>query len=146
MSTIRKAKMKDNNVEIHAGKRREDGGEDKFTILKSTDQPLQEFRDAFVGLVKHVRHILEIRADQWENMISVTGVSWSTSEEGVEGVVITSLVQLVNVQAPIVLNTPHMPVEQYSTAGQDALDAVKRHAEDYFHGKRQQGELFEEAA
>jgi len=153
---ITKLKYKDDRVEIHTTQKLGNVGDDaKITVLRCSDAPAASFTKAFAALVGHARTILELQPGQWEDRITVTGVSFSRSDEDIEGAVITGVVSLDTANSPFSFNTPHLPFEQYSPTGesplmpeeaQDALNELKREAEAYLGGKRAQGDLFEREA
>lgn len=153
MARIAKVKLKDGNVHIH-----EMSGEgtaiESRTEHKIYGQPHPDFTSALDERIKHARGILEWGPGQYQNRVRVTGVSWSMSEDtGVEGAVITGLVELEECDSPFSFNTPHMPFEQYSETGQtklmpeetrDALEAFRGEAYQFLHkGKRAQLDLFD---
>jgi hypothetical protein len=148
---ITKAKWKDERVEIHAEEMINEV-DTKSIILKCGDEPAPAFRKAFENLVGSVREILELKPEQWDDRITVTGVSWSLSDAGVEGAVITGAIHIDTADAPFNFNTPHLPFEQYSATGksklmpkraQSALAVLKREALAYLDGKRAQGDMFD---
>ena len=153
---ITKVKYKDDRVEIHTTEKLGNVGDDaKVTVLRCSDRPAESFTRAFTALVGHVRTILELQPSQWKDQINVTGVSFSMSEDDIEGAVITGVVSLDTANSPFSFNTPHLPYQQYSPTGesplmpdeaQDALKELKREAEAYLRGKRAQGDLFREEA
>lgn len=152
---IAKLKIKDGTVVIKefVGEGTSNERETLHTVYES---PHPDLHTAMGALVAHVRAILEWPSNYAENRISVTGVSWSKSEDTqVEGAVMTGLVSLESTDSPFSFNTPHMPFEQYADGNsaklmpedaQDALEAVRKEARLFLGGKRQQGDLFREAA
>lgn len=124
---------------------------EKATIYKCTENPHPDFIQAFSRMVAHVREILEIPETVWPGVMTVSGVSFSQSDEGVEGAVITGFVALTTANAPFNFNTPHLPFDQYSETGesplmpdwaQKDLELLREEAEAYMNGtKRAQQEL-----
>jgi hypothetical protein len=153
---ITKVKYKDGKVEITAEEPIGNLAENvKTTLLKCSDEPSPSFTKAFDVLVKHLRGILELKLEQWNGAITIGGVSFSKSDEDVEGATITAFVHLGTANSPLVLNTPHLPYAQYSATGksplmpedaQEALEKVKAEALAYLNGKRAQGDMFREEA
>ncbi|MCF7839775.1 MAG: hypothetical protein K9N22_03260 [Candidatus Marinimicrobia bacterium] len=151
---FKKIRYKDNQV-ILTYEDETPHGNDKYT-MESFDEPAPEFKKALSGLAPHVIDICELSNESPDN-ISVLGVSLSDTD-GITGVTITALKNLVRSNAPLVLNTPHKPYESYTKDGDDSncltddqIDAVEtlvEAARDYLRGKRAQGDLFstEEAA
>ena len=124
-------------------------GNDKYT-MESFDEPAPEFKKALNGLAQHVIDICEL-SDEAPDNFNVKGISLSDTD-GITGVTITALKQLVHSNAPLVLNTPHKPFEPYTEGGDtsncltsDQIEAVEKlieAARDYLRGKRAQGDLF----
>ena len=149
---ITKVKFKEGRVEIHAKQKLRVGDDAKTEILNCSEEPADGFKKAFGELETHVRTILQLPDEQWQDRIQITGVSYSFSEDTeVEGAVITGFVRLDTSHSPFSFNTPHLPFEQYSATGesplmpeeaQDDLRILRREAELYLDGKRAQGDLF----
>ena len=147
--TITKVKVKEEGVEIryseHLGK------VDKEVIFKCPEKAHPDLDMAMSALVRDVYDILELPADWAPQRMKITGVSFSFSEEtGVEGAVITGLVELQTSNAPFCFNTPHIAFDQYSEGGTAPvmpektirnLEVVKDEAMKYVEGKRAQLEL-----
>jgi len=129
-----------------------DGETDKTTIVKSRRQPHADLVAAFSGLERHVREILDVPGSVWKDAMSISGVTWSFSEDTeVEGAVITGLVSLETCTSPFCFNTPHLPFKQYSEGGNaatmpydaiEALERLRREAKLFLEGKGAQGDLF----
>ncbi len=93
----------------------------------------------------------------WKDSVTVHGVSFSYSDEGVKGAVITAQRTLEHSSAPLNLNTPHKPYEPYNPDQDDIdqdmllpedtcdrLEDLDTEAEKYIDGDRAQGNLFKE--
>ena len=148
---IRKVKWKDERVEIHTEEPIGATDDVKQVVLRCSQAPTPEFVRAICNLEPHVRTILELLPEQWDGAMSITGVSFSMSDDGVEGAVITGQVALAGSSQPFGFNTPHMPFEQYSETGRAplmpegaivALRKVQEQAELYLGGDRAQQALF----
>ncbi len=88
---------------------------EREVTLRSYQKAHPDLYESLAALVPHVRDILMLEGGTWERMITPIGVSWSQSEDGVEGAVITSIVSIETANSPLVINTPHLPYEQYSS-------------------------------
>ena len=147
--SITKVKVKEEGVEIRYSEKH--GKVDKEVIFKCPEPPHPDMNLAMSELVRDVYNILELPMDWAPQRMKVTGVSFSMSEEsGVEGAVITGLVELSTSNAPFCFNTPHISFEQYSDGGTAPVMAkttvrnlgiVKDEALKYVEGKRAQMEL-----
>lgn len=124
---------------------------EKEIIFKSFDAPHEDFTNALSALTAHARAILQLPKDWKEGEMRVTGVSWSMSDDGIQGAVITGQASLDTADAPFNFNTPHLPFEQYSDSGNsptmsvlaiEALEKLQAQAEEFMAGKRQQQDLF----
>lgn len=100
-----------------------DGKDDINVILKSNDEPLQEFIDRLNELSKFVETICQLPAGYCDQA-EIRGVSFSHSN-GVLGAVITALIPLDSANSPMVINTPHLPSEQYSETGESPVLSPK---------------------
>jgi hypothetical protein len=119
-------------------------GDDEVKItLKSTDAPLDELVDCFYNLIPYVETICQL-PDGYCNDSEIRGVSLSWTN-GIMGVVVTCLIPLDNANSPMVINTPHVPSEQYSEGGQspvlskDVVTVIKTLIEEatrYINGER----------
>lgn len=148
MATIRKIKLKPGTVEIHTTATV--GKQDTETVVKSYEEPHPDLVNAFADLAKSVYDLLQWPRDWMAGRVNVTGVSFSESDAGVRGAVITGQVALDTADAPFVFNTPHLPFSKPSpTAGGkvmpgptvERLDRVAEAAADFLKGKRAQLEL-----
>lgn len=129
---------------------------DEYHMLCS-DKARPEFYKAMEALSRDVLTLLEY-PDTWLNDITVKGVSFSYSQNGVKGAVITAQRTLQHSTAPENCNTPHKPYEMYADEAddpdgtmtlpedtQDRLDALDEEAQRYIDGDRSQMSLdFEE--
>jgi hypothetical protein len=146
---ITKAKYDGSKVRIEYEKQRPDGQYDEFT-LSSLDGPAQPFVDALNALAMDVVGICELHADSLDRL-TVRGVSFTYTND-IMGACITALKKLYTSNAPLVLNTPHLPEEAYGegdtssplldTATVDRLHELALAAERYVDGERAQGDLF----
>ena len=146
---ITKVKVKPEAVEIRYLEK--DGKADKEVIYKCPEAPHPDLDAAMSALVRDVYDILELPLDWAPQRMKITGVSFSCHEEtGVEGAVITGVVELRASNAPFCFNTPHIPFDQYSDGGTAPvmseaairnLEIVKHEADRYVGDKRAQLEL-----
>lgn len=147
MAQIAKVKVKDGLVEIHATEIR--GKTEKEFILKSTEAPRSELKAAMKACEGVVRRILQFPHGWMADRLTVTGVSFSLSGE-VKGAVVTGLMALDTADAPLCINTPHLPFDQYSPSGNsptmhpddiEVLETLEREAQSFLNGTRAQLEL-----
>ena len=148
---ITKAKYDGSKVRIEYQQPRPGGGEpDEFSVA-CCDKPRREFDDRLQALVADVVTICEL-APTDAAALTVRGVS-CTYKDDVFGVCITALKALRTSNAPLVLNSPHLPEQAYSGNPGDpnpilpagVADRVRRllaEAERYVAGDRAQGSLF----
>nr|DAZ68639.1 MAG TPA: hypothetical protein [Caudoviricetes sp.] len=121
--------------------------------MKCSDLPRPEFYSALMNLRQDVLTLLEY-PENWLDKITVRGVSYSYSDDGVEGAVITAQRDLEYSTAPENCNTPHKPYEMYNEDGEDPegiilmppeiidrLDVLEDEAQKYIDGDRAQGTL-----
>lgn len=151
MSRIAKIKNKDGRVQI-VSIEGEGTTNEAETLHKIYDEPHDDFRKAMSSLEAHARDILQWPVEYAKDRVRITGVSYSFSENtGVEGAVITGLVDLDTSDSPFSFNTPHLAFEQYSETGaaklmpeeaQDALELLRKEALAFLKGKRAQSSLF----
>lgn len=147
---ICKVKFDGTRVEIRYTVARGGGDPDEYE-LKCRDLPRPEFETALKSLLPHAAKILELDEEYLERA-TVRGVTFSFTNE-VMGAVMTIIRPLDTANAPLILNTPHLPSESYnedSKGGNDlllspecvsALDDLKTEAENYIDGQRAQGML-----
>lgn len=145
MAEIKKVKLKNGEVEIHTVETA--GKDEKEAVFKSTDRPHPDLETAFESLITCVYEILEWPGEYAVGRIKVAGVSFSESEDGVRGAVMTGYVKLETAAAPFCFNTPHLAFSQYSPNGsnpimsEDAQRKLKRledEARAFITGKRAQ--------
>ncbi|HEX8030314.1 MAG TPA: hypothetical protein VF491_17690 [Vicinamibacterales bacterium] len=130
---------------------REAGDPDEFTLF-CADPPAREFAEAIAALADDVIAICELSPSD-VTKVRVRGVTLTYSHD-VLGACITALKTLKTADAPLVINTPHLPEVPYSE-GNDAaptlaggtvarLHALIDQAERYLNGDRAQGSLLAE--
>jgi hypothetical protein len=124
---ITKIKFNKGKVEIEYEKNDRET-DSKKTQFSSYDEPLPGFTDALQALSLHAEEICEFPegfltapaafgedGEVVEQKGTVSGVSFSYSDkEGIMGATITVLRKLATAQAPLVINTPHLPEAPYS--------------------------------
>ncbi len=121
--------------------------------MKCSDLARPEFYNALVDLRQDVLTLLEY-PKTWLDDILVKGVSFSYSDDGVKGAVISGQRTLQYSASPANFNTPHKPYEMYNehavdTDGiivmpeeiQERLDVLDDEANKYIDGDREQMEL-----
>jgi len=123
------------------------------TTRKIYADPHPDFRKTMEDLEPHVRGILGWPSSYAENRIRISGVSFSFSEKtGVEGAVMSGLVDLDASDSPFSFNTPHLAFAPYCETGSgklmpddaiDALEALRAEALAFLKGKRAQADLFD---
>jgi hypothetical protein len=147
MIRFTKIKFDGSKVRIEYENKREDQAQwDEFS-LQSADRPVPEFIEALHALRQDVVSICEL-AETDETKLDVRGVT-ITHTNDIMGLCITALKALKTTQAPLVLNTPHLPEESYSDTPCPVLDeqtvarlgVLIRAAERYVDGERAQGDL-----
>jgi hypothetical protein len=120
---------------------------DEYALI-SSDLPTLEFIEALADLAQDVAGICELPESDTAK-IAVRGVSLSHTN-GILGACITGLKSVKTANAPLVLNTPHLPSEPYSdnlaeptlpTATCGRIHVVIDHAQRYIDGERAQGDL-----
>lgn len=149
-----KIKYDEKKVRIEYQRTRDDGNEaDEYTLL-SVDRPTEAFVVALNALTDDVVAICELEPHQGAQ-IDVRGVSL-TWTDGILGACITALKRLTTANAPLVLNTPHLPSQPYSEGNPNEpvlpaetvvrLEALMAEAQKYVDGERAQANLFAETA
>jgi len=117
--------------------------------IKCTDVPRDEFKQSLAALKIHVVNICEIPKKQAERL-EIRGVSLSW-KHGIMGAVITALKTLEHSNAPLILNTPHLPETSYSEEGEmsclsskclENIRTLMEEARRYLEGDRAQINLF----
>jgi hypothetical protein len=152
MTTTRITKAKIKDGQLHVELEGAENDTERKIQLKSLDGVHRDLSAAFDALAIHVREILEWPSNLYAGVLTVTGVSWSHSENtGVEGAVLVCQAQLDGCTSPFCFNTPHLPFSQYCEDGnaplmpdgaQDALNVLRAEVQAYIDGKRAQMELF----
>jgi hypothetical protein len=109
--------------------------------LTSFDNPEPEFTAALQAFVPEVLALLELPSDYGKGM-TVIGVSLSHNDDQGTGIVVTCLKELTGANAPLVLNTPHLPEMSehgptISSAMLGALVALEDRAKRYIAGNRE---------
>ena len=130
---------------------RENGNDPDEYSLFSADAPATSFHAALRALREDVIAICELPADQADKL-SIRGVSLSNTN-GIMGACITALKAVTTANAPLVLNTPHLPSAPYSdnpepvlaTETVERLNVLMAEAQKYIDGERAQGDLFARA-
>lgn len=147
---ICKVKFDGSRVEIRYTVARGGGDPDEYE-LKCRDLPRKEFEQALKDLRPHAAKILELDEDYLEKA-TVRGVTFSFTND-VMGAVMTIIRPLETANAPLILNTPHLPSESYNEDSKggndlllspecvDALKALESEANAYIDGQRAQGML-----
>ena len=121
--------------------------------MKCSDPARPEFYNALVDLRQDVLTLLEY-PKTWLDDILVKGVSFSYSDDGIKGAVISGQRTLQYSASPANFNTPHKPYEMYNENAEDTdgiivmpeeiqerLDVLDDEANKYIDGKRAQMEL-----
>lgn len=147
-----KIKYDGSKVRIEYQLPKKDAEPDEFTMF-SCDRPAPEFDMALQALVQDVIAICELSPSD-AIKLKVRGVSLSHTND-ILGVCVTALKSLKTSNAPLVLNTPHLPESSYS--GDDdgspvmpdgmffRIHTLALEAERYLNGDRAQPSLFQEA-
>lgn len=127
---------------------RKDGDQDEFT-LQCADQPAPEFIAALAALGQDVLTICELPESDGSR-VKVRSVTLTYTND-IIGACITALKSLKTANAPLVLNTPHLPTEDYAGADgtgptlprstADRIDMLVLEAERYLNGARAQASL-----
>lgn len=83
--------------------------------MNCTDAPTSGLTSALGALKKHVATICELPAGYVEKGVEIRGVSFSYGgDDRVMGATITALKTVSTANAPLVLNTPHLPSNSYT--------------------------------
>ena len=143
-----KIKFDGSKVRLEYQVTRKDGGVPDEHVVVCSDQPDRAFPLALAALALDVVGICEL-SDSDETKLLVRGVSMSYTD-GIRGACITALKSLKTSNAPLVLNTPHLPEKPYGEGDGPTLDsstvsridALVVEAERYLAGERAQGKLF----
>ena len=124
MMNITKVKYAGEKVRIEYTIDRADGGEADEYTLQSADKPLPSFETALLALTPDVVDICELDKLSAAH-ITVRGVTF-TWKHDIMGACITALKTLTTANAPLVLNTPHLPSESYSGNANDGSPVLPR--------------------
>lgn len=121
------------------------GDDSRRTTLTSTDEPEPEFTDALQAMALHVCRLLDL-PDEYAEGMTVSGVSISRNDHQGRGIVVTCLKTLGKTNAPLVINTPHLPEEnehgpEIPSDMLRALDELEARAVRYHNGHRMQADL-----
>ena len=144
---ITKVKYDGAKVRIEYEQAREVGDPDEFS-LNCADRPVPEFEAALAALIDDVLEICEL-PPEYAKGIKVRGVSISWTND-VMGACVTALRTLQTANSPLVINTPHLPSDQYSEGGEaplmseefvDHVETLMDRATDYINGTRAQQSL-----
>jgi hypothetical protein len=151
MSETRATKVKfdGSKVRIEYEKKRLDGHYDEYT-LSSLDSPSLEFQNALKALAMDAVTICELDGKDVDKL-TVRGVTLTYTND-IMGACITALKKLETSNAPLVLNTPHLPSEAYGDGDVTSpvlepstvsrLVEVAEAALRFIDGERAQGNLF----
>jgi len=131
------------SVQIEYDQIQSNGTDDIKVVLKSFDEPLQEFKDALNKLAPFVEKICQL-PEGYCSQAEIRGVSFSNSND-IMGAVITALVPLDTAYSPVCINTPHLPSGQYNEGGEAPelprecviiLNQLIEECEKYINGER----------
>jgi hypothetical protein len=145
-----KIKLDASRVRLEYETVREGGDPDEYSML-CAERPRAEFGTALQALAADVVEICELAADDLAK-ITIKGVTLTHTND-ILGAVITATKALKGSNAPLLLNTPHLPEEAYSGQASDPnptmplgmATRLKRLVEEagaYVRGSRAQGSLF----
>lgn len=144
-----KVKYDGSKVRIEYTVEREKGKAPDEYALVSADAPLPSFSEAMHDLSADVLTICELPEEQ-RTKLKVRGVSLTHTND-ILGACITALKTVKHANAPLVLNTPHLPEAPYSDNPDEPVmvdgmaDRVLRLCEEaqrYLDGERSQQSLF----
>ncbi len=148
MRRILKLKYNGSRVEIRYDTEREDGADPDEYELKSGDAPRAGMAKALGELPRHVCALCDLPPAYAVGM-SARGITLSHTDD-ILGVVVTCMKPVKGASGPLIINSPHVPAEQYSPTGSSplmteefcaAVEAVIEEAEAYLDGDRAQGLL-----
>lgn len=151
---MRFRKIKYNGKKVHLEWSTDSGDAVIEHTLDCESKPEQDLPDAMQAFVPQVVDLLEL-AEGYDEGLRVTGISINYESSGRRGVVITSLKELDDFTAPLVLNTPHLKEPDlddddspsWPGGWEELLKAAEAAAKGYVEGKRQpkeQPELFDQ--
>jgi hypothetical protein len=143
-----KIKFDGAKVRLEYSVTRPGGGDPDEFALQCSDKPLPEFLTAMQALNQDVLDLCEFRRSDASKM-RIRGVSLAY-REGILGVVITALREVITADAPVIINTPYLPERASSgcvlpAATVRRVRALHVEAERYLAGEREQGSLFTDA-
>lgn len=150
--TFTKIKYDGSKVRIEYEVERKDGSDaDEYSVF-SADKPLPEFDAALQAFAVDVVSICELNPSDVDKL-KVRGVTLTRTND-ILGVVVTALKELKSSNAPMVINTPHLPETPYSD-GDDFAPVMpsgmcqrvwnlEAEAQRYLDGERAQASLFAE--
>ena len=149
--TITRLKYDGRKVSIDYQQQARTGADPDEISLVCADPPRLELVAALQALAADVVAIGELRPSD-RDLLTVRGVT-CTWKDDVLGAVITALKALETANAPLVLNTPHLPEKPYSGNPGDPnpvlppgaatrVRTLLTEAERYLAGDRAQGRLF----
>lgn len=126
------------------------GGDEIEQEVRSFQTPHPEFVSAMRAFILPALELLELPED-YDEGLTVTGLSINEEEDGRLGLVVTMQKKLAGANAPLVLNTPHlrqlMDEEYDGNFLPDemllAIEAAERCAKNFIDGKRAQADMFE---
>jgi hypothetical protein len=139
-----KYNRKTNEVQVNYQQIMPHGMDDINIELKSQDKPLQTLVLLMDSLVKFVSQICQL-PDEYCKDAEIRSVSFSHTKD-ILGAVMTALIPLDSANSPVVINTPHLPSEQYSATGNspilskecvDTLILLQAEIEAYIKGDRE---------
>lgn len=107
--------------------------------MESHDQPLDALFSAVNDLARDVQQLCELPAKYTEGL-EVIGVTFSYGGTG-QGVTVTALKALKRSAAPLVINTPHMLVEDLDPPAKKRIEEVQIQVNTYLDGERAQMQL-----
>lgn len=123
---------------------------EKEITFKSDSERHQDFTDAGNELIPLCLSILKLPMDYKEG-VEFRGVTFSNNEHQGMGACVTLLKYIDGINSPLVINTPHMHNAEdgnsiMPTAYRNQLGTLIKEAEAYLAGKRQQADMFINAA
>lgn len=154
---IKKVRFEGDALEVHVNDDDSSAAVERKSVVKSpSDNVHPDLSSALQAIEPHVRKVLSLPKNWANNSLTVRGVSYSYSDKtGVDGAVVSCSTLLPGLNAPFFFNTPYLEIRRHTEEGdraempEDALaafDKLKLEALAFLNGKRNQGELFAEAA
>ena len=122
----------------------------KETVFRCNNERHEDFVYQASRLIEPALEVLQLPQDYSEN-IEFRSVSLSNNEHQGMGAVITMMKTLPGMNAPFVMNTPHMHNaedgdSQMPTEIYERLIKLQEEAEAFMKGKSAQGDMFAKAA